>query len=97
MSGDNASPDPEAAEVITLGRILRGETQLLLVTHDADDGSWQCLDGDHAFEEDAQVASLELMMQFDPTLRTLADLPVGWYAWRASVDEPWRRAEGEGP
>src|SRR5262245_5966479 len=38
--------DPEDTAVITLDRILRGESTLRLVTHDEDDGSWQFLDGE---------------------------------------------------
>ena len=29
----------------------------------------------------------------DPTLKELADLPVGWYAERTKPGEPWIRAE----
>jgi hypothetical protein len=89
--------DPEDAEVIALARVLRGEAPLLLVTHDADDGSWQFLDGEHIFEEDAVVVALAEMVRFDPSLAGLADLPPGWYAWRASPDAPWLRAPGESP
>lgn len=90
-------PDPEQTEVITLDRILRGESPLRLVTHDEDDDSWQFLDGEHVFEEDAVVLSLEQMVQFDPSLVFLADLPIGSFAWRTSLDQPWRRAVGEPP
>ena len=34
------------------------------------------------------------MVQFDPSLESLADLRPGWYAWRVP-DEPWQQAEGE--
>jgi hypothetical protein len=89
--------DPEETAVISLHRILRGECPLLLVTHDEDDGLWQFLDGQHVFEEDAAVVGLGEMVQFDPSLYELADLPQGWYAWRATPDRPWRRAQGEPP
>ena len=49
--------DPAETEVITLERILRGESSVLLVTHDAEDGAWQFLDGDHVFEKDGAVVS----------------------------------------
>jgi hypothetical protein len=90
-------PDREDTEVITLGRILRGDSPLLLVSHDEDDGGWQFLDGEHVFEEDAALVCLGEMVQFDPSLRELADLPAGSYAWRASRDRPWSRAAGEPP
>jgi len=90
-------PDPEDTAVITLGRILRRETPLLLVTHDEEDGCWQFLDGGHVFEEDANVVALGEMTQFDPTVLELADLPPGGYAWRPSVGQPWTRGTGEPP
>ena len=87
--------DPEETEVITLERILRGESPLLLVTHDLEDGTWQFLDGGHVFEDDGATVLLGEMIQFDPSLESLADLPSGWYAWRTAPDEPWQRKEGE--
>jgi hypothetical protein len=89
--------DPEETEVITLDRILRGQSSILLVTHDAEDGAWQFLDGEHVFEEDGAVVGLGEMVAFDPSLAELADLPEGWFAWRPDRDHPWRRAEGEEP
>lgn len=89
--------DPPDLAVITLTRILTGESSICLVTHDDDDESWQFLDGEHAFEHAAAVVGLGEMLEFDPTLAVLADLPLGWYAWRASTDADWQRAEGEPP
>jgi hypothetical protein len=89
--------DPESNDAITLERILRGESPILLVTHDAEDGNWQFLDGEQVFEEDGVVVQLGEMVQFDPSLSSLADLPTGWYAWRPGPGEPWNRAEGEPP
>jgi hypothetical protein len=90
-------PDPKETEVITLGRILRGEAPVRLVTHDLDDGAWQFLDGEHVFEEDAVVVLLGEIVQLDETLVELADLPPGAYAWRPDPGRPWSRAAGEPP
>jgi predicted adenylyl cyclase CyaB len=89
--------EPEETEVITLERILRGESSVLLVTHDEEDGAWQFLDGEHVFEDDGAVVRLGEMVQFDPSLGPLGDLPAGWYAWRPSPGRPWQRAAGEPP
>lgn len=97
MSDDWPFSEPESTEVITLDRILRGESHVRLVTHDADDGSWQYLDGEHVFEEDARVVTLRIMTELDSTLLALVSLPCGWYAWRDSVDDAWHRYEGECP
>ena len=88
--------DPEGTEVITLKRVLRGARAVLLVTHDEDDATWQFLDGEHVFEEDGILVCLGEMVQFDPSLSELADLPVGWYAWRTAAGQPWQRAMDEG-
>jgi predicted adenylyl cyclase CyaB len=95
MSSDWPFDDPEETEVVTLERILRGESPLLLVTHDHEDGGWQFLDGEHVSEDDGVTVLLGEMIQFDPSLEPLADLPPGWYAWRTDPDEPWQRIEGE--
>ncbi len=89
--------DPPETEVITLGRVAWGESPLRVVTHDEDDGAWQFLDGDHVTEDDALVISLGEMVQFDPSLASLADLPMGWHAWRADAMDDWQRAEGDPP
>ena len=88
-------PDPPDAEAITLDRILDGSSPLRLVTRDLDDGTWQFLDGGHVFEEDAVAVLLGEMLQFDPALEGLADLPLGWHARRDSPSGAWTRAEGE--
>jgi predicted adenylyl cyclase CyaB len=95
MNSDWRFADPQDTVVVTLERILRGDSSLVLVTHDAEDGGWQFLDGEHVFEEDGVTVLLGEMVQFDPTLIELADLPAGWCAWRAAPDQPWQRALGE--
>jgi hypothetical protein len=67
----------------------RGEP-ILHVTHDTDDHGWQFLTGD-ARAEDAKIILLEEAVELDPSVLQLADLPVGWHAWRTSVEEPWIR------
>ena len=64
---------------------------ILLVTHDADDGSWQFLCGTTDDPSDARVVGLGQMYKRDPTVGELADLPEGWRASRASADRPWHR------
>src|SRR5271166_5870403 len=95
MTSDWHFADPQDTVVVTLERILRGDSSLVLVTHDAEDGGWQFLDGEHVFEEDGAIVLLGEMVQFDPSLLELAHLPPGWYAWRAAPDRPWQRAQDE--
>ncbi len=95
MTSDWRFADSQDTLVVTLERILRGDSFLVLVTHDAEDGGWQFLDGEHVFEEDGATVLLGEMVQFDPSLLELADLPAGWYAWRDAPDRHWQLARDE--
>ena len=85
--------DPKNVAVITLKSIVKGGKPILHVAHDADDGMWQFLDGTTVSEENASVVSLEEITRIDPTVMELADLPLGWYAYRSAPSDPWRRGE----
>lgn len=75
---------------ITTRQVLEG-APILLVTHDADDGSWQFLCGTTDDPADARVAGLGQIYRRDATLGELADLPEGWRASRAAAGLPWHR------
>ena len=47
--------DPPNVAVMALDRILEGNSPVLLVCHDEDDGMWQFLDGQEVSEEDAKI------------------------------------------
>jgi hypothetical protein len=76
--------------VFTTRQVLEREEPILRVTHDTDDYGWQFL-GSEARAEDAKIISLEEAVELDRSVLQVADLPVGWHAWRASVEEPWIR------
>ena len=77
---------------ITTVNVLAGHP-ILLVTHDADDGMWQCLCGTTDASEDARVVALSELYERDPSIGELADLPLGWRAWRADLGATWQRSE----
>lgn len=83
--------DPENAAVITLKQIVNEGEPILHVTHDSDDGGWQFLGWDDAKEEDVKIVALRTIVRIDPGVQELADLPLGWHAWRRAVDQPWQR------
>jgi hypothetical protein len=85
--------DPDTVAFI-VWRIVKGETPILLVSHD-DDGDWQFLDGEAVLTSDAARVSLANVVRMDPGVVELADLPPGWYARRDAPGSPWTRAEGE--
>ena len=85
--------DPPNTAVITSVRILDDKDWVHYVTHDQEDGAWQF----HPFSgptsvEEAAVVGLAHMLTVEPRLAELADLPLGWHAWRESQSAPWTRA-----
>ncbi len=85
--------NPPNHGVITLQQIMQQQSPILHVCHDADDGAWQFLNLDAPRVEDTVVVSLQKVVTIDPTLGELADLPVGWHAYRRDSTEPWVREE----
>jgi len=84
--------DPPNVAVFTLGRILEKREPILQVFHDDDDGGWQFLDGKPISRDEAKLVSLRQMLQQDPTLAQLADLPLGWMAVRSGPESAWERS-----
>ncbi|MGQ4599727.1 hypothetical protein [Nocardia sp. R6R-6] len=77
-------------------RIIREGHWIAYVTHDSDDGAWQFHTADAELDH-AMIVSLENVVNRDPSITQLADLPLGWCAWRASTEEPWQRAVNTRP
>jgi hypothetical protein len=70
--------------------LLEENRPVLLVSHDPD-GDWQFLCGTTNETSEGRLVSLGNILEIDPTLSTLADLPTGWQASRSAVGEPWQR------
>ena len=81
--------DEKNTMVITTKKIINKEKSILLVSHDEDDGMWEFLDGDDVKEEDAIVVSLFEMVHLDSTVNQIADLPLGWIAYRDNIHSKW--------
>jgi hypothetical protein len=80
-----------------LRSILVGGQPVLLVCHDESDGGWQFLSGGPCETVDAMVVSLANMLQHDPTIGELANLPLGWQAWRSERGKAWTQSSREDP
>ena len=68
---------------------------MLVVTHDLDDEGWQFVNG-HGDTDDAKNGMLvhpEHLVELDPSVISLGDLPLGWMATRADRGAPWVRRE----
>jgi hypothetical protein len=86
--------DPPDVAVIANRKIVDGSAWIAYVSHDADDGGWQF----HTNEpgpprvSDAALVGLGEIVDLDETVSELADLPLGWHAWRDSKGALWQRA-----
>lgn len=86
-------PNPKNSAVITSVKVLNSEEWIAHVSHDEDDGGWQFLDRNTLDEKDARIVSLLEIVQLDPTVAELANLTIGWHAWRERKDAPWQRSK----
>jgi len=86
--------DPRNVAVFTTTHVVRGRKPILHVSHDAEDGAWQFhSDSPTASAADILVVALEEMVDYDPTICDLADLPCGWIAERDKLGSPWKKAK----
>ena len=83
--------DPPNVAVIANKKIIKSGDWIAYVTHDEDDGGWQFHNGDKLDESDAAVVSLGSIVALDASINELADLPLGWHAWRERKGSPWLR------
>lgn len=84
--------DPPNVAVITTRQVIEEDYPILYVSHDEDDGGWQVLCGTTNETSDGRVISLRSAVEKEPKLVELADLPLGWCAYRESKDQSWQRA-----
>jgi hypothetical protein len=88
---------PPNCAVISLRSIMQGSDAVLHVSHDADDHGWQFLSGGPVEMANAVLVTLSSIVERDPSLYEVADLPPGWHAWRKAVGASWsRQASTEG-
>lgn len=96
MNEDDDWPfaDAKNLAVFTTASVLEDGNAITYVTHDADDGAWQFHGANETGDlDDARLVALSAMYRLDPSIGSLADLPPGWHAWRATRDADWIRTE----
>ena len=86
--------DPPNVAAIVDRRVMNGQAFIAVVSHDADDGAWQFLTNLPFTEADAALVSLQSVTEIDPSVNELADLPLGWRAWRNEKTAKWQRTRG---
>ena len=85
---------PSNTAAFTTVRVIREGYPILLVVHDHD-GDWQFLCGTTSDAADGRIICLGCAFDQDRSIGDLADLPLGWEAWRENVDAPWQRTPFE--
>jgi hypothetical protein len=82
---------PPNAAAITSKHVISREKPILLVSHDLDDHGWQFLTGESVSTDEAKVVSMQEIVEIDPTLKEVSDLPPGWSAQRSTAGSSWMR------
>jgi hypothetical protein len=95
MSIEAASPwpfdQPPNCATVTTRQVLEGSEPILFVSHDEEDHGWQFIGYSSPELEDAKLVTLKSLVQLDPTVIELADLPPRWEAIRSEAGKPWER------
>lgn len=86
---------PTDAGVFTTRQVLQGSEPVREVYHGRD-GDWQFLCGTTLNTEDLKLVCLGCMVEVDPTIGELADMPPGWCGTRQARGEAWIQEPYEG-
>lgn len=82
--------------VLTTRNVLIEKRPILFVSHDSDDGMWQFHCGEDVNMDNAMLISLKEIVDYDFTVTNLANLPLGWIAWRDNLQASWSMNENNG-
>ncbi len=88
-------PDPPHTRVFLSEAVHSGTEPITYVSHDVEDGAWQFLGDSMTGESKPVISCFHHPIDKDSSLNDLADLPLGWWAERAKLGEPWVRHQHE--
>ena len=71
-------------------QVLERAEPILHAVHD-ENGEWQFIGSSDGTVENGRVIALREAVELDPSVLQLADMPVGWHAFRDSPERPWTR------
>ena len=81
--------------VITTRFVISDGSMISRVIHD-DEGDWQFLGSEQEIHKsDAIVLSLSEILEHDPTLENIINLPTRKQAFRTSIKSPWEICDYE--
>jgi hypothetical protein len=79
----------------TCSHVLEEDRPILLVSREPDGEVLAVCGGENDTAETTRDVSLDQLLNLDPTLAPLADLPDGWVALRDSPGHDWARTKAE--
>jgi hypothetical protein len=82
---------PPNCAVVSVREIVHEGEPILTVSHNRDDDGWQFLGAARPAQAHAVLVAFREVVERDPSLYSLADLPPGWVATRKTASEPWVR------
>lgn len=83
--------DPKNCAVFVTREVMCRDEPILLVIHDDGDDSWSFIGTSDGALENGMIVGLEEVVALDSALMQLADLPIGWRAYRHSFNGAWIR------
>jgi len=87
---------PDHLAVFICSHVYENTKPILLVSHSG--GDWQFLcGGDHGANEEPRVVGIIHLLERDPSLNEIADLPIEWQAERNAMGGEWIRTRPEEP
>lgn len=89
---DWSFPDPPHTGVYLSQAVHKGVEPVTYISHDHD-GDWQFHGDSMSGGHPPVISCFHHPIDADPTLKELADLPIGWYAERLSPSEAWIRQQ----
>ncbi len=83
--------EPKNTACFVCDHVLSKKRDILFVTHDNDDSSWQFLcGGDDHSEANIKIISMEQATDLDSTINDLFEMPEGVGAERGKKGEKWK-------
>jgi len=79
----------------TCSHVLEEDQPILLVSRELDGEVLAVCGGENDSAATTRVLTLDKLLDLDPTLSLLADMPDGWVAMRESADADWTRTKAE--
>jgi len=81
---------PENCAAVTNKDIAFEGAPILQVFHDEDDHGWQFLGLGEPVSENIALVCMAEIVNLDPSVKEVAHIEPGWFAWREKVADEWK-------